>query len=94
MLEIIFLYCFGKKLSEIAQVKGRSGLWAALGILFWIGGEIAGAMAAAIAGVSGVGVYGAALVCAITGAVLAWVIVSQLPDVHPIRRVRFSRGTV
>ena len=37
MLEIIFLMRFGRSLSKIAKEKGRSGGWAALGVLFWFG---------------------------------------------------------
>jgi hypothetical protein len=79
MLEILFLIWFRKKLSGIAQEKGRSGGWGALALL-WIVGEIAGFVVAAMLGTGDdvMSMYPLALVGAIAGAVTAWLIVRSL----------------
>ncbi|MSP63824.1 MAG: hypothetical protein EXR72_26455 [Myxococcales bacterium] len=80
MLEILFLIWFGRKLSTIAQSKGRSGGWAALGVLFWIGGEILGFVIGSLLNLDA-GAYLIAILIAVGCAVVAWVIVNQLSDV-------------
>lgn len=78
MLELIFLVWFGKKLSAMASEKGRSGWWAALGVAFWIGGEIMGFVVGALLGLD-MGSYGVALLFAMVGAVVAYFVVNALP---------------
>src|SRR5687768_9147196 len=77
MLEIIGLIFFGKKLASIATSKGRSGAWALLGVGMWIGGEIFGFVLGALLGME-IGMYLLGIGCAITGAVVAYFIVSSL----------------
>jgi len=80
MLEIFFLIWFGKKLSSIAQSKLRSGGgWAAFGVLMWIGGEITGVAVGTALNLDA-GAYLLALVSAIVCAVIAYLVVSNLPD--------------
>jgi hypothetical protein len=79
MLEILFLIYFRKKLSGIAQEKGRSGAWGALALL-WVVGEVFGFVLAAMLGTGDdvMSMYPLALVGAIGGAVVAWIIVRSL----------------
>ena len=81
MLEILFLIWFCKKLAAIARDKNRSGSWGALGALGWIGGEVSGFVLAYKAGSVGMGGYGYALLGAILGATIAYVIVQALPKI-------------
>jgi hypothetical protein len=78
MLEILFLFWFGKKLAAMAQEKGRSGAWAALGVALWIGGELFGFVLGLLLELD-MGIYLTALGCAIAGAVVAFGIVNALP---------------
>jgi hypothetical protein len=78
MLEIIILVLLTKKLKAIAVAKGRSGGWAALGPLCWIGGEILGAVLGMAFGMSELSLYGGALAGAAIGAAIAWVVVNGL----------------
>ncbi len=82
ILEIIFLIWFCKKLAAIARGKNRGGGWGALGALFWIGGEITGAILGVSAAPNDTGtMYGYAIGTAILGAVIAFVIVKALPEI-------------
>jgi uncharacterized membrane protein YeaQ/YmgE (transglycosylase-associated protein family) len=81
MLEILFLIKFCKSLAATAREKNRPGGWGALGAVMWIGGEIAGAMVGASSHADGMGLYGYALVGAIIGAVIAYVIVKNLSTI-------------
>ena len=81
MLEIAFLVWFCKKLASMAREKNRNGIWGGLGALFWIGGEILGFMTGGTRAVTDMGAYGYAILGAIVGAVLAYVIVKALPIV-------------
>lgn len=91
MLEILFLIWFCKKLASMAQAKGRSSGWGALGALLWVGGEIGGAVIGVRNGSMGFGLYGYALLGAGVGAGLATVIVTSLgrraPPGFPTARV-------
>ncbi len=83
MLEIIFLVIFGRRLAKTAREKGHSAGWGALALL-WIVGELIGFF---LAGMLGIGsdiltMYPLAILCAIGGAVAAWLIVKSLPDRH------------
>ena len=78
MLELLFLVWFGKKLSGVAFEKGRSKWWAALGVSFWIGGELMGFLVGALLGLD-MGAYGLAILFAIAGAVVSWFVVKALP---------------
>jgi hypothetical protein len=83
MLEIIVLVLFAKKLSAIAQEKGRPSAWAALGVAGWILGEILGAIIGAIIGDGDqVSMYMFALLGAAIGAGIAFVIVNNLSPVE------------
>ncbi|MBI3183402.1 MAG: hypothetical protein HYZ28_14790 [Myxococcales bacterium] len=80
MLEIIFLIWFGRKLARMANEKGRSKGWAALGVFFWIGGELMGFIVAGLLGIADLGGYGLALVFAGVGAGVSYAIVKSLPS--------------
>ncbi len=80
MLEIMFLIWFGRTLSKLAASKGRSKGWAALGVAFWIGGEVSGLILAVLLGLTELSMYGFALGLAVAGAVVSYVIVKNLPD--------------
>jgi hypothetical protein len=82
MLEILILIQFGKRLAALAEEKGRSKGWAALGVGFWIGGEIMGAMVGAILMDGGIGMYILALGVAAVGAFVAYLIVKALPPLE------------
>ena len=82
MLEIIFLITLGRKLAETASNKGRSKAWAALGVLFWIGGELVGFIIGTLMGMQGLAPYPIALALAALGVLVAWLIIKALPDVR------------
>ena len=82
MLEIFFLIWFAKKLSATATAKGRSGGWAALGVCLWIGGELTGFIIGGVLRL-GSGSYLTAILSAVVGAVIAWIVVSNLGDASP-----------
>lgn len=84
MLEIFFLIWFGRKLAGIASEKGRSKGWAALGVCFWIGGEFMGFIVGALLGAQQLGAYGLAILIAIAGAVVSYVVVKALPPATAI----------
>lgn len=78
MLELLFLVWFGKRLAAMASDKGRSGWWAALGVAFWVGGEIMGFVVGALLGLD-MASYAVALMFAMVGAVVAYFVVNALP---------------
>ncbi len=80
MIEIIILVQFCKKLAAIAREKNRSGSWGAVGAVGWIGGEVAGAVIGASGGSEGMNLYGFAILGAIVGAIIAYVIVKSLKE--------------
>jgi hypothetical protein len=80
MLEIFFLIWFGRRLATIARSKGRSGAWAVLGVGLWVGGEVIGFVIGSALGME-MGAYGVGIASAIGGALIAWLVVSQLPEV-------------
>lgn len=91
MLEILILISLGRNIAAQARAKGRSGpAYVFLLLGFWFGGEILGAIAAAVISVAVTGedepnmlaMYVAALVTAIIGAVIAFKIVGALPPVE------------
>ena len=92
MLEIIFIVTFGRKLGELAAGKGRSKGWAALGALFWIGGELVGFVIGALMGFQGLGAYPIALALAALGAFVAWMVVKSLPDARPAAAGSVTEG--
>jgi uncharacterized membrane protein YeaQ/YmgE (transglycosylase-associated protein family) len=81
MLEIIFLIWFCQRLAAKAREKNRSGGWGALGAILWVGGEISGAVIGVKGGAQELGLYGYALLGAILGAVIAYVIVASLKPI-------------
>jgi hypothetical protein len=92
MLEILFLYYFGKKIGEAVRAKGHNALgYQIMGIAFWFGGEFAGAcLGFGIAGADESAqciAYIIALIGAAAGAGIAWLIVNNLspktPDLPP-----------
>jgi hypothetical protein len=93
MLELLFLRWFCTNLAATARGKNRSGAWGALGALFWFGGEISGAIiAAGNSGADTATIYMLALVGAVVGAVISYVIVKALPEIpldrdFPVARV-------
>lgn len=80
MIEIIILVQFCKKLAAIARDKNRSGSWGAVGAVGWIGGEITGAVIGASGGAEAMNLYGFAILGAIVGALIAYVIVKSLKE--------------
>ena len=80
MIEIIILVQFCKKLAAIAREKNRKGSWGALGAIGWIGGEISGAVVGASGGAEAMNLYGYAILGAIIGAIIAYVIVKSLKE--------------
>ncbi|MGE0397376.1 MAG: hypothetical protein AB7T06_11690 [Kofleriaceae bacterium] len=83
MIEIIILVQFCKKLAAIAREKNRSGSWGAVGAVGWIGGEIGGAILGAMGGAESMNLYGYAILGAILGAVIAYLIVKSLKELPP-----------
>jgi hypothetical protein len=81
MLEILILVKFTRYLASVARNKGRSSAWAALGAVFWIGGEVFGFLVGALAGMEDLAAYLPALICAALGAAAAYGIVALLPAV-------------
>lgn len=80
MIEIIILVQFCKKLAAIAREKNRSGSWGAVGAIGWIGGEVTGAVVGASGGSDGMNLYGFAILGALIGALIAYVIVKSLKE--------------
>lgn len=79
MLEILGIIAFARLLSRAATEKGRSKGWAALGVLFWIGGELMGFVVGALLGMETFAQYGVALLMAGTGVLVAYLVVKALP---------------
>ena len=79
MLEILLLVWLGRKLAETAKLRGHSGWWAALGICFWIAGEILGFFLGGMFGLDTLPAYPIAMVLAALGAFTAYVVISKLP---------------
>jgi hypothetical protein len=83
MLEILILVAMTKSLAGSCRAKGRSTAWSALFPVLWVVGEITG-FVVALSGHHGVrqdidvGDYGYALLGAVVGGVLAFVIVKTL----------------
>jgi hypothetical protein len=87
MLEILFIWFLGKKIAAIATAKGRRPAgYVVLFVVMWFGGEISGAIASvATAGGGGPDMcefYEFALLGAIVGGVITFIIVSCLPAIH------------
>ncbi len=87
MLEIFLLIWLGKKLARIAGSKGRSGGWAALGVGFWVLGEIIGFIIGAMMGLD-LGAYVVAIMMAAGAMGIAFLIVSNLPDLYKMDEVQ------
>jgi uncharacterized membrane protein YeaQ/YmgE (transglycosylase-associated protein family) len=78
MLEIIIIINLVRRLSAMASEKGRARSWGALGALGWIGGQLIGAVVASLLEFEPIAIYATALVCAIVGAVTAYLVVRNL----------------
>jgi hypothetical protein len=79
MLEIFLWIALYRKLATIAESKGRGRTWGWLGVGFWLGGEVMGAVVGGLVGMEGFGVYGVALLFAAIGAGVSYAIVNSLP---------------
>jgi len=77
MLEIFLLIFISRKLSAIATEKGRGKGWGALGVGFWILGELMGIVVGSAMNL-GAGAYGLALLFAGIGAGVAFAVVKGL----------------
>ena len=77
MIEILILVNLTRKLSGIAEQKGRSKSWGLLFALMWIVGEIIGFIIGFGLGME-MGAYGLALACAVVGGTIAWFLVKSL----------------
>ena len=65
----------------IARGKNRGGGWGALGVVFWIGGEVGGFVLGARHALDQMTAYGYGIGGAVCGALLAFVIVQALPAI-------------
>ena len=84
MLEIILLIWLSRKLATMAEQKGHSRSYAALGPVFWIGGEVIGFVIGFAMGMD-IGALLPALVLASLGAFVAYRIVDNLePKEHAL----------
>jgi hypothetical protein len=102
MLDILILYALGHKIAATAKRKGRRPAgYVVLLVALWAVGEFSGAVAAAIYGTVTAGpgepgpfvVVAGALLGAIAGAVISFVIVNSLSDVReefPLRQPDFD----
>ena len=82
MLEIIFLIWFCKKLAGMARAKNRSGGWGALGAVMWVGGEVGGFVVGAGHAHGDTGTaYLYAILSAVAGAIVAFIIVKSLSEI-------------
>ncbi|HYV45978.1 MAG TPA: hypothetical protein VFA20_14010 [Myxococcaceae bacterium] len=79
MLEILGIIAFARLLSRTASEKGRSKGWAALGVVFWLGGELMGFIIGTILGLESFAQYGVALLTAGAGVMVAYLVVKALP---------------
>lgn len=79
MIEVLFLFRFGRSLADICRDKGRSNWWAVMGVGSWIFGELFGFIVGAALGLDG-GAYVAGLGCAAACAAIAWFVVKGLDD--------------
>jgi len=79
MLEIFGIFAFGRLLARVATAKGRSRGWAALGVLFWLGGELMGMTLGLLLGLEQLAAYGIGLLVAATGVLIAYLVVKALP---------------
>jgi hypothetical protein len=64
---------------DAASEKGRSKGWAALGVAFWLGGELMGAIVGGLLGLDSLALYGVALLMAAAGVLVAYLVVKALP---------------
>ena len=79
MLEILAVIGISRKIAQVAQEKGRNSAWGILGAVGWFAGEVFGFLIGVMMTESIFGAYGFAIVGAIGGAVVAWLIVNNLP---------------
>lgn len=79
MLELIIVFFLARKVGRIAEEKGR-GVWGYrfMAVGLWFGGEILGAMVGMAIHDDPATVYGLALIGAIVGAILSYVIVRNI----------------
>lgn len=80
MIEILGLYLFARRAAALAESKGRSKAWAALCVLGWIGGELAGFVLGRALGLVNYPLYGVGLLCAFVGATAGWSVVHGLRE--------------
>ncbi|MBZ0115397.1 MAG: hypothetical protein K8H88_00275 [Sandaracinaceae bacterium] len=80
MLELFIVIALCRALAKKASERGRSKGWAALGAAFWIGGELSGIVLGALLDLEMLGMIGIGLSLAVLGAIVSWVIVSNLPE--------------
>ena len=84
MLELFFLRWFATRLSEIADGKGRTKAWAALGVVLWFVAEIGGAVVVFASGGEELAAYGLGFGLAVLSAFVSYAIVSALPDAREV----------
>ncbi|MHB1571842.1 MAG: hypothetical protein ACYC0H_21920 [Solirubrobacteraceae bacterium] len=91
MLEIIILVTLAKKIGAIVEAKGRKkGRYQFMLVVFWFGGEIFGAIVGAIIseialeneGPGQLLAYAFAILCAILGVVIAFLIAKNLEPLN------------
>jgi len=79
MLEIIAVIALARKLADVAVERRRSRAWAALGVLFWFGGEVMGFTLGELCALGGVPSYLLAITVGGVGAYTAYTILQTLP---------------
>lgn len=79
MLEVLLLIALTRALARMARAKHQSQMWGGLVVLLWIGGEVAGFIAAGMMGMDGIEAYGIALMGAAIGAGVSFLTVALLP---------------
>lgn len=78
MLEFLAIRAFVRLLARTAVSKNRSKGWAALGVLFWLGGELMGFIVGSLLGLETLAQYGIALLMAGSGVLVAYLVVKAL----------------
>ena len=82
MLEIVLIWMFCSRLGKMLRAKGRApGGYQVLGVVLWIGGEIAGGVIGAVAEL-GAGTYLLALMGAAVGATITWMMASSAKPLY------------
>ena len=80
MIEIVGIMLLVSNLSKTTRQRGVSGWWAALGPGLWITGEVMGLFVGGMLDLELFETYGVSLTYAVLGAVVAIVVVTNVPS--------------